>query len=237
MTKFMMSRTTMGIISAFVITTVVRASPESESVPEAYVKCDTTQGPLTIEVYPDWSPLGAERFLQLVDDNFFENMLFYRAIDSFLIQFGVAATPEVHARWDGKRMPDETNPGILWRKGVLSYAGGGTNSRSCHMFITLTQPGVDVNHGLGSAHHETPFARVMDDGIGFNVLDAINKEYGDRTLNHQHELGQKGNQVMADLFPNLDKIHSCFRIQQPQQLPSDDNHEMEHHIEIIEDEF
>ena len=37
-------------------------------------------GTMTIEVHPEWSPLGASRFMELVDDNFFDDMLFYRYV-------------------------------------------------------------------------------------------------------------------------------------------------------------
>ncbi len=38
------------------------------------VQCETTKGSFTIEIFPDWAPLGAERFLALVQDEFFTNI-------------------------------------------------------------------------------------------------------------------------------------------------------------------
>ena len=103
------------------------------------VKCKTTKGALVIEMHPDWSPLGAARFLALVDDGFFEDNLFYRALDGFLVQFGVAAEPEVQAKWENQRMKDEPKPFHKgsWRKGMLSFAGNGRDSRSCHMPVMI----------------------------------------------------------------------------------------------------
>ena len=37
------------------------------------VACKTTKGAIDITVMPQWSPLGAARFLQLVDDRFFQS--------------------------------------------------------------------------------------------------------------------------------------------------------------------
>jgi len=71
------------------------------------VKCKTTKGALVIEMHPEWSPLGAARFLALMDDGFFEDNLLYRALEGFLVQFGVAAEPELQAKWEGQRMKDE----------------------------------------------------------------------------------------------------------------------------------
>ena len=52
------------------------------------VHCETTKGPLTIEVHKDWSPLGAERFIDLVRDDFFTDIAFFRCVERFLTQFG-----------------------------------------------------------------------------------------------------------------------------------------------------
>ena len=39
------------------------------------------------------APHGVERFLTLVQEGFFTDMLLYRVIPNFLIQFGMAADP------------------------------------------------------------------------------------------------------------------------------------------------
>ena len=39
-----------------------------------------SQYSLIFEIFPDWSPLGASRFLELVFDEFFDNNMFFRVI-------------------------------------------------------------------------------------------------------------------------------------------------------------
>eukprot|EP00959_Pyramimonas_sp_CCMP1952_P276597 5781732-Pyramimonas_sp.AAC.2 len=46
-------------------------------------------------VHPDWAPLGAERFLELVKTGFFNNVGLTRVVQGFLVQFGIAAEPAV----------------------------------------------------------------------------------------------------------------------------------------------
>jgi len=58
--------------------------------------------------------------------------------------------------------------------------------------------------------HFTPFFLLFFSGL--DVLDAINKEYGDQTLEMQHQMGQQGSQIMAERFPNLDKIKHCAKV-------------------------
>lgn len=62
------------------------------------VTCETTQGDVSITMHRTWAPLGHDRFLELVRDHFFDDQILYRTLPGFLVQFGVAADPIVHAR-------------------------------------------------------------------------------------------------------------------------------------------
>jgi hypothetical protein len=42
------------------------------------VCCNTTKGMINIEVHPTWAPLGAERFLSMVKDNFFSTQVSFQ---------------------------------------------------------------------------------------------------------------------------------------------------------------
>ena len=50
------------------------------------VHCSTTKGGITLEIYREWSPLGADRFIELVRDGFFQDIAFFRCVDGFLTQ-------------------------------------------------------------------------------------------------------------------------------------------------------
>jgi hypothetical protein len=60
------------------------------------VCCNTTKGFMTIAVHPTWAPVGAQRFLDMVNDNFFSTKIgLFRAMKGFLVQFGLAGDTEV----------------------------------------------------------------------------------------------------------------------------------------------
>ena len=48
----------------------------------------TSMGNFDIELYPEEAPITVENFVEYVDDNFFENVLFHRIIPGFVIQGG-----------------------------------------------------------------------------------------------------------------------------------------------------
>ena len=69
-----------------------------------------TEGPhgrFTIEVHEDWAPLGAKRFLDLIDAQYFVGCPLYRVIKDFIIQWGIPADPSAWQRWGENKIMDE----------------------------------------------------------------------------------------------------------------------------------
>jgi peptidyl-prolyl cis-trans isomerase A (cyclophilin A) len=118
------------------------------------VHCTTTKGPLVIEVYRDWSPLGADRFLELVQDGFYTDIAFYRCVRGFLTQFGISEDKS-KKHWHRNQIQDDPNLHLGIKKNYVSYAGGGPNTRSTQLFIAFE----DLDF-LGKEPWETPFGRL-----------------------------------------------------------------------------
>ena len=165
------------------------------------VRLCTTAGDCYIVVDRAYSPEGVDRFLTLVEDGFFTDMLLYRVLPGFLVQFGVASQPEMQARWQNAKIPDEPNR-ATFRSGTLSFAGSGTDSRSCHLFIALSPDGAE----LGGAAHEATLGHVQEVEV-FEKVCANFKESGyEGDLSAlQDDLIERGNEAAAD-YPNLDRI-------------------------------
>src|ERR1700680_789772 len=68
--------------------------------PETFrAKFTTTKGDFIIEVTRSWSPLGADRFYNLVRSGFFTDAAFFRVLPRFVAQFGISARPDVARAW------------------------------------------------------------------------------------------------------------------------------------------
>jgi peptidyl-prolyl cis-trans isomerase B (cyclophilin B) len=48
----------------------------------------TSQGDITLELYPDKAPITVKNFIQYVEDGFYDGTIFHRVINSFMIQGG-----------------------------------------------------------------------------------------------------------------------------------------------------
>jgi peptidyl-prolyl cis-trans isomerase A (cyclophilin A) len=164
------------------------------------LRLETTAGDCVVTVDRALSPDGVDRFLALVRDGFFNDQLLYRVLAGTLVQFGVAASPEMHARWQDERIPDEPNR-ATFRAGTLSFAGGGTNSRSCHFFVALSPNGAL----LGSAAHETTIGRVEDVDVFERVVQSFAATGYPDLSDLQADLIAQGNEA-ANAYPKLDRI-------------------------------
>lgn len=112
------------------------------------------EGLFVIEVIPEWAPIGAWHFLELVVDGFYTDIAFFRCVKGFLTQFGISDKRE-KKHWHGMNIPDDPSQGRPIEKHVVSYAGGGPNTRSTQLFIAF-----EYLDFLGNEPWEVPFGKV-----------------------------------------------------------------------------
>eukprot|EP00179_Madagascaria_erythrocladioides_P002778 CAMPEP_0198315418 /NCGR_PEP_ID=MMETSP1450-20131203/5700_1 /TAXON_ID=753684 ORGANISM="Madagascaria erythrocladiodes, Strain CCMP3234" /NCGR_SAMPLE_ID=MMETSP1450 /ASSEMBLY_ACC=CAM_ASM_001115 /LENGTH=237 /DNA_ID=CAMNT_0044018533 /DNA_START=129 /DNA_END=840 /DNA_ORIENTATION=+ len=174
------------------------------------VECTTTAAdgaPIVIEVHPEWSPRGAKHFIELVEDAFFDNSPLFRVVPNFLVQFGISLN---RAKQDYWYAPIGDDPKVElggFKRGMVSYAGYGQNSRSTQLFIAYAD-----SHSLGTQPWETPIGRVTS---GMDVVDRFYSGYGDVAPFNQRGADQQriqqagGAEYLRDNFPEMDYIKQC----------------------------
>lgn len=192
-------------------------SPPPDDKPISLVTCESTAGYLHIIVHPSWAPLGAERFLQMVESNYFSSKVaLMRCIKGFLCQFGIAGIPEYNKQYN-KNLQDDKNwlpEGPSHRtnelgvkrfgKGYLAYAGSGKNSRGNQFIVALK----DNERLGGGSPWEVPWGEVVGKE-SFDTLDKIYTGYGEKgpSQGRLHREGSSEN--IKKEFPQLDYILGC----------------------------
>lgn len=175
-----------------------------KTAPNAFrVRFETTKGPFVVEVNRDWAPLGADRFYHMVQSQYFQNVRFFRVISSFMAQFGMHGDPRVNAAWEKMPIQDdsvrESN-----RRGYLTFANAGPNSRANQLFINIVN-----NRGLDEMGF-APIGRVVE---GLAVIDSLYADYGEGYPNgngpEQQRIRKEGNSYLESAFPKLDFIRSA----------------------------
>lgn len=124
-------------------------------------------GDMVFQLFEDLAPRPAGRVIALANSNFYDNLLFHRVIDGFVIQGGDGEGPADGV--GGSTLPDfddQFNRDLQHnRGGVLSYAKGGDDTNDSQFFITAGPTrSLDYNHSI--------FGQLVE---GDDVRDAINK--------------------------------------------------------------
>ena len=128
------------------------------------VSLETTQGTIVLELYTGQMPITAGNFVKLVNENFYDGVIFHRVINGFMIQGG---DPTVTgAGGPGYKIKDEFTGSDLDKnnRGTLSMANTGQkDTGGSQFFINLAD-----NNFLDGKH--PVFGRVVE---GMDVVDSI----------------------------------------------------------------
>jgi len=167
------------------------------------VKFDTTKGPFVVEIHRDWAPRGADRFYELIEDKYYDDLYFFRVIKGFVVQWGIHKDPAVMARWNTMAILDDPVTQSN-RRGTITFATDGPNTRTTEPFINLAD-----NKRLDSRGF-APFGEVVE---GLDVVDKLYSGYGDGPPKgegvDQTKAEAQGNEYIEGRFPRLDKIRTA----------------------------
>ena len=179
-----------------------------ETAPATYkVKFETTQGDVVIEVDRASAPKGADRFFNLVKIGFLDDVAFFRAIDGFMVQFGLNGDPAVNKAWKNATIQDDPVKGSN-ETGAITFAMRGPNTRTTQLFINLVD-----NNGKGTRPvnldkmNFASFGKVVE---GMDVIKKLHTGYGEGAPKGkgpgQGRITNEGNAYLKKNFPKLDYI-------------------------------
>lgn len=176
------------------------ASLRAKAPDDYKAQFSTTKGDFTITVHRDWAPLGADRFYNLVRAGFFNNLYFFRAIPNFMVQFGMSGTPAVNAVWEKAEIKDDPVKQSN-KRGYLTFATAGPNTRTTQMFINLKDNAFLDSMGFA------PIGEVTD---GMDIMDKLYTGYGDPPRGpDQGKIAAEGKAYLDKNFPQLDSIKTA----------------------------
>lgn len=160
---------------------IASAAPAEPPVaaPDVYVRIETSEGAITLDLEAAKAPLTTANFLKYVDQKRFDGTAFYRAMHldwgtppNGLIQGGTANDPKRILKPVAHEPTSET--GILHKAGTISMARYAPGTATGDFSIMLSdQPGLDANPKATDADGKAGFAafgRVVE---GMDVVRKI----------------------------------------------------------------
>ena len=135
---------------------------------------------IKLELYPNKAPITVENFLKLVNEGFYDGLIFHRVIKGFMIQGGDpegtgmgGAKEKIKGEFSANGVPND----VKHVRGVISMARAmNPNSASSQFFIVHKDaPHLDGQYAA--------FGKVVE---GMDVVDEIadvKTDYNDRPIN------------------------------------------------------
>ncbi|WP_305047231.1 peptidylprolyl isomerase [Geoalkalibacter sp.] len=133
----------------------------------------TSQGDITLELYPAQAPASVANFLAYARDGYYDGTIFHRVISNFMIQGG-GMTPDMKNKQTKAPIKNEADNGLKNERGTVAMARTQVvDSATSQFFINVTDNDF-LNHrdkspaGYGYA----VFGKVI---AGMEAVDAIRK--------------------------------------------------------------
>lgn len=139
---------------------------------EASVRVTTSQGDITIKLFPEHAPLAVENFLTHAKEGYYDGVIFHRVIKDFMIQGGdpLGTGRGGSSIWNGKDADIDSGYGFknevsdyLYNiRGSLAMANAGQNTNGSQFFIN--QNSDDQSSKLHPDYYPEKIIQAYKDG-------------------------------------------------------------------------
>ncbi len=132
------------------------------------VVMETSLGAITVELAHAEAPISVDNFLQYVDAGHYDNTIFHRVIQGFMIQGG-AYSPEMRTRPTRDPIKNEAENGLTNDRYTIAMARTSAIDSATDQFFINTVDNNFLNNGVRDFGYAV-FGRVID---GNGVVDRI----------------------------------------------------------------
>jgi len=135
------------------------------------VKIHTNYGVITLNLFADKAPITVANFLDYVKEGFYDNTIFHRVIDGFMIQGG-GFEPGMEQKESKATIQNEANNGLVNNLGTVAMARTNEpHSATAQFFINVGDNSfLNFRSESGDGWGYCVFAEVSE---GMDVVDKI----------------------------------------------------------------
>ncbi len=137
----------------------------------SYVRIQTSQGDILIELDSASAPKSVENFLTYVREGGYNGTIFHRVIGDFVVQGG-SFTPDFEPRPTHNPIATEATNGLLNKRGTVAMARSKDHDSATNQFFINLSDNIHLNHHAPTPGYwgYTVFGKVVQ---GMDVVDRI----------------------------------------------------------------
>ncbi|MBL4701449.1 MAG: peptidyl-prolyl cis-trans isomerase [Phycisphaeraceae bacterium] len=168
----------LAVVSMFSL----NAFAQEKSAKAIWVEFQTSQGDITIKLFPDKAPKTVKNFLTYVDEGFYSDTIFHRVMPNFMIQGG-GMTADMKEKRTHAPVTNEADNGLSNKLGSIAMARTGNPHSATAQFFINVKNNASLDHQSklnGRSWGYCVFGQVVK---GMNVVNDIRKV---RTGQHGH---------------------------------------------------
>jgi cyclophilin family peptidyl-prolyl cis-trans isomerase len=173
------------LISLILIVSNCKKEDENLSIPDcnatiSKVQFYTSQGNFVVQLEDRLAPITSSNFLKLVNQKFYDGIIFHRVIQGFIVQGGDPTGTGTGG--PGYSIQDEFHEDLSNVEKTISMANSGPNSGGSQFFFNMTNNDfLDFDESPSSSKHAV-FGKVIS---GYDKVEAISNvsvNSGDRPI-------------------------------------------------------
>lgn len=147
------------------------SAPAAKAKPVVVI--ETSEGAMTVELWPDKAPKTVENFLRYVDEKHYDGTIFHRVMPGFMIQGG-GFTQDMQEKATHEPIQNEARADTPNERGTLAMARmRNPHSATAQFFInTVNNAGLNFSAATVQGYGYTVFGKVMS---GMDVADKIER--------------------------------------------------------------
>jgi cyclophilin family peptidyl-prolyl cis-trans isomerase len=144
---------------------------KKENIERPQVLMTTNFGDIKIELLPEQAPETVDNFLKYISDGHYENTIFHRVIDGFMVQGG-GYTSDLKQKSTRKSIKNEADNGLSNKRGTVAMARTQEpDSATAQFFINVADnPFLDHRGSSAQEFGYCVFAKVVE---GMEIVDKI----------------------------------------------------------------
>ena len=186
----------------------------------------TSAGVMKLRFFEDAAPKAVYNFKELAKSGFFDNQIFYRVINDFMIQTGSGTGTSAGGKsvW-GESFEDEFAPNLFNIRGAVSMANAGPNTNGSQFFINQARPeafyGWEYFEGAFEQYYKSNIEAatakyggwINTDELPYEAKTLYTENGGNPSLDGWYNTKQTGHTVFAQVFEGLDVLDTIAAAQ------------------------